>query len=311
MEKVRRYWNQNRKKIIVTIIVIAFIFILINVFNNLVRNAEENITPKSELDMSKPTTSIMTGTTVNEEKTDKNVTAINYFIDLCNKRDYKGAYELLSDNCKAELFNNNINEFMGNYYNQIFATPKSINIELWIARSSMYTYKITYYENNLLATGGEAKGKNYEDYITVETINNEQKLNISNFITKQEINKSNREHDIEISIDSKNVYSNYETYNITVKNNTNKTISISNGQASKDICIVDRKDVEYTAMINEIPIASLLLQPGYQRKITVRFNKLYDSERVIRKMKFSNIILDTNKYSQTGNSDKLELVIDI
>ena len=83
-----------------------------------------------------------------------------------------------------------------------------------------YTYKVTYYEDDLLATGGTTTNKNFEDYITIINQNGERKLNINNFIKKQEINKTQATEAIQITIKNKRVYRSYEQYRILIKNNT-------------------------------------------------------------------------------------------
>ena len=80
-----------------------------------------------------------------------------------------------------------------------------------------YTYKITYYEDNLLATGGTGANNNFEDYITIINQDGERKLNINNFIKNQEINKTQVTNNIEITIKSKKVYRSYEQYKIAIK----------------------------------------------------------------------------------------------
>lgn len=312
MRNFIRYWNQNRRKIIIVIAVIVFAFIIIKILDNMFLNNPNKNETTDEAQKYEPTQSVITGTKVTTEKTKENTEVIGKFVTYCNNSEYENAYNLLTDDCKEE-FNNNINIFIQNYVSRIFTNSKTYELDLWLTEGNVYTYQIKLYDDNLLATGGISINSNIQDYITVINQNNENKININGFIQKKNINKSQEVNGINIVINSKKVYKNYETYNITVKNQTDKTILLSTRQNSKDICLVDNNNIEYTSFLNEIPETSVTLKSGYEKSINIRFNKIYDLDRKIEKVKFNNIILDYEKYLQNSNDsiEKIEMEISI
>lgn len=313
MNKFIRYWNQNRRKIIIIVAIIAFFIILIQITNSFLKNSNNDTTQKNQIDKSKPIQSIITGETISEEKTDTNVNLIKEFIDYGNSKQYQQAYELLSDDCKAE-FNNDVNIFITNYGNKVFETNKTYKLELWLTASNLYTYQVTYYEDNLLATGGSNINKNIQDYITIEIKGEEEKLNINGFITKKEINKSAKTDDIEIVVNSKKVYKSYEKYNITINNYSDKTILLSEGQNGKDICLLDKNEVNYNSYINEIINSELIVESKSQKDINIKFNKIYNVYREIEKLKFDNIIADYDYYTNNKSAEdikKVEIEVEI
>ena len=153
MNKIIRYWNQNRKQIIIVIAIIAFIIILIQVTNSLLKNTNNNNQINSNTskiqDVKKPNQSTITGQEVPEQTTEQNTNTIKKFVDYCNNNQIQEAYELLSDEEKKE-FANNVNLFANNYCSKIFKTKKTYNLELIAREANAYIYKITYYEDNLL-----------------------------------------------------------------------------------------------------------------------------------------------------------------
>lgn len=307
MGKIIRYWNQNRKQIIIVIAIVAFIIILLQVINNLLKpnnNYTNNINQSKVTDLQKPTQSIISGQSITETVTKDNTEIIKNLVDYCNNNQTQKAYELLSDDCKEE-FNNNINTFINDYYNKIFATKKTYSLELWLSEAGSYTYKITYYEDNLLATGGVTTNNNFEDYITIINQNGERKLNINGFIKKQEINKSQTANNIQITIKSKKVYRSYETYKVAIKNNNTNTISISDGENSEDICLLDKNDTKYVAFLHEISNYNLILNSNRETELDIAFNKIYSPYRVIEKMQFSNICLNQETKIKTSITIKL------
>ena len=112
---------------------------------------------------------------------------IDKFITLLNENNYVEAYNLLSKDCKSELYPD-IDDFKVNYYDENFKTYKSYTMQNWFNN----TYKIEYRES-LLDNGGIKTESFIRDYITVVLEKNEYKLNINNFIGIEEINKKNRE----------------------------------------------------------------------------------------------------------------------
>ncbi len=295
MNKIIRYWNQNRKQIVIIIAIIAFIIILIQIVNSLLKNTtnsnQMNENTSKVQDVTKSNQSTITGQEVSKSTTEQNANIIKNFVEYCNNSNIQKAYELLSDNCKEE-FENNINSFANNYHSKIFKTKKVYNLDFLSSESNLYTYKITYYEDNLLSTGGKTTTNNFEDYITIVNQNGEVKINVGSFIKKSNINKSQNSNNIQITVNNKKVYRSYEIYNVTIKNGTQNTIKLSNGQNSKDICLVDKNGVEYPSLINEIPIHLLSLGAGKQISINVKFNKVYETYRKIEKMQFGNITLN-------------------
>lgn len=305
MNKLVRYWNQNRGKIIITIAIIAFIIILIQIVNGILKDGKSKRKETTSVDKSKPVQSIITGEVVSEEKTTENTNIIKEFVDYCNNKEYEKAFSLLTEDCKKE-FNNDINTFIKNYYNNVFTTKRTYNLELWLNIGNNYTYKITYYQDNLLETGASELNKNVEDYITIIQKNNGNKISINGFIQETEINKSQRVNDIELIINSKKVYKNYETYNITIRNFSNKTVSISDGENSDDIYLLDERNVKYSSFINELPVDNLVLKPVYEKNISIRFNKMYSVYRNIEKIEFDNIVLYEENDINESNKEKLE-----
>ena len=302
MNKLIRYWNQNRLMIVIIIIIIVLVIAIIRVINGLLENTKEVVEQEKWKipDLSNPTESVISGGEVTQEEADENSIVIKQFVDYCNNHLYENAYALLSQECKEELFED-IDIFTNDYVDEIFDLSKSYTLELWFSSSQGFTYRILYINDNILSSGTVDDNSNKEDYITIVEENGEKKLNISNFIYKDEINKSNSNSNIEITVNNSSKYRSYETYNITIKNISNKTILLSSGNNPDDVCLIDTNEVEYNAIINEVPLVNLELIPGAQRTINIRFYKMYNTYREVEKITFKNIILDKESYEINSN----------
>lgn len=313
MKKLIRYWNQNRLKIIITGVIIVFIIILIQVINIMLKNTrvEENQNKETIVDTSKPSESVITGEGLPEETTNQNVDTIKQFVDFNNKKDYQNAYNLLTQDCKEKLFKT-LDLFIENYCNIVFPSEKTYELELWYYTSNTYTYRITYTQNNILETGNINSGNNIEDYITLVEDGDSYKLNINGFVEKRNINKMQEQNGIQITVNDRYMYRDFEEYSITIKNNTDKTILLSEGINSNDICLIDSNEVEYDSILNEVPLVNLELKPGMQETISIRFYKMYNLYRTIDSICFKNIITDKDIYDiDKNNVNKITMNIRI
>ncbi len=315
MNRFIRYFNQNRVKIIIAILIVAFIIILIQAINNILKQSqtEEELTEPVIQDSSRPVESVITGEELTEETTDNNLNTISHFVEFCNAKEYENAYNMLSQDCKDAVYNT-LESFVTNYCNRVFINNMTYNLELWYNTHNAYTYKILYFENNILSTGNINPTNNIEDFITVTESEDGYKLNINNFIERETINKSQNIEgtEITITINDRYIYRSYERYTITVRNNTDKTILLSEGTNGNDICLVDSNEVEYDSIINEVSLANLELTPGVERTLDIRFYKMYNLYRTINSISFKNIILDKDTFEQDAeNTQKVNINIDI
>ena len=304
LNQIIRYFNQNKRKIIIGVAVIAFLIILLTIINSAIKQnrQKENIDPNdyAVTDLEKPNESIISDVNLSEETAKINSEIIKSFVEACNNKNYEQAYNLLSAECK-EVEYPTLQDFQNDYIKHIMENSVSYQLELWTVYDGYITYRVTFYEGNLLQNGGIPPEENYVDYITLLQEENEIKLNINKFVKREEINKSAKDRDIEIIINARNVYMDYEIYNITFKNYSEKSILINDGQDSNNMFITDQNGNQYISYINEIPLASLGLKPGFQKLLNVKFAKAYNTYREVKYITFQNIILDSELYNSNPN----------
>ena len=313
MNRIIRFFNQNRIRIIITILIIVFILSIIYAVNKILEQTRTDISQVSNHieDSSVPIESVITGEEIDEEVTLENTNTIREFVDYCNSGNYQNAYNLLSEDCRNEVFST-IEQFISNYVNKIFMTSKTYRLELWYNTNNVYTYRMVYQENNLLETGNINSENTVEDYITIINENNEQRLNINGFIQKEAINATNNTNNISITINNKSMFRNFEKYNITIINNTDKTIQLSDGTNGNDICLIDSNEEEYDSIISEVPVSFLEIDAGATRTLDIRFYKMYNPYRTINYIQFKNIITDLEDYELSENDElKLNMNIEI
>ena len=302
---LRRFFNQNRKQIIVAVAVIAGVILLIQLLNYFAKQQaeEENNTVYSgstQTNSKSPnvihTTPSVSDGDISTSTATRNQEIINNFINACNSGEIEQAYNYLSSDCKNILFPT-VNDFKSRYYDLIFTSPKEYSIENWITAVSAYTYKITFV-NNILASG--TIEDNIEDYITVVSENGESKLNIYRFIMDTQINKSAENNIAKIEVIDKEVNNDYEIYNIKFTNKSANTIMLNRSEDNDGIYVkYSGRDEEYTAFISEIYEQNLILERNQEKYLSIRINKIYNGEINTSQMVFSDIINNKNTFDST------------
>lgn len=313
MRELIRYFNQNRTKILLIVFIIVFLIIFVRVLNNIIkRNLQEENNNISNIQIDKDTSIpdevIISGEEISEEKAIEDKQIIEGFVQACNNKDYSKAYNMLTDDCKNIVFNGTMDSFVRNYCDLIFKTSKTYKLEGWLNKTDGMTYKMTYLEDNILATGGISDGLNYTDYITITKENGENKLSIYSFINSYNTEKIESKNNIAVKVNRKDVYMDYVVYAFDITNNSENVILLSDNSDNKQICLVDEHNSEYISYLNEIPQFNLVINKGEQKQFAIRFAKGYSSSTNSRYIKFKNIYLDYNSYVNNPNDENLQKI---
>lgn len=300
MYKLIRLFNQNRKKFILIILIIAFGFLLLQLLNYYAGRGNKNTaqsTTNSNTSVVNNSSSLIsdksqiTGQSISTSKIQNDTEVINKFIEYCNKKDINNAYNLLSDDCKEVMFPS-IQDFYDYYYVKIFDEDnKTYTIENWTG--STYTVRIT---GNILSTGNLSNSQTNQDYMTIVNQGNENKLNINNYVSSQKNNKETTYQNIKVNITQIDTYMDYEIYNLTIENNSKNTILIDTSDDTKSVYLTDENSMKYYFYSSEINESKLRIDSNYKSNIKIKFTNKYSSTRKIKNMVFSKMVLNYNEY---------------
>lgn len=220
MNRIIRWYNRNRKVFWIIVFVAIIVINLPRVLNKFANSKKEvSSSINNTTTYNNENYSVITGETVKKEVNTENINIINSFIDFCNNGDVDKAYGILSNKCKEVLYPT-LNEFENKYYKKIFNNKKSYNVQAWVSGENSYTYKIDLKED-ILSTGN-ADSKSIEDFYTIVYEERSYKLNINNFINSVIVNKIKETDEIKIEVLSKDVFIDYEIYNIYVTSKMRK-----------------------------------------------------------------------------------------
>jgi hypothetical protein len=301
----RRNLFENRYVIFVIIFAIILILSLIRLLNT---NTKEKTQETSnsvqsntviQQQTSSESTSILTGQTVSQNVQTTSTQIIEDFINYCNNGEMEKAYNLLTEDCKSEIFNSDIQLFTSKYVSSIFTTKKMVTMQNW-SNSYGYTYKVKILDD-MLSTGKTSSTQDIvEDYYTiVYQQNGEYKLNINGYIGKSTINNTTQIDGITITVICKNIYKEYEEYSFKIENTTENTILLDSQEQTDTIYLIGSNESHYNAYSYELDKTTLTVDPEKSTTIKIRFNKIYSNQTQMQKVVFSDIITDYETYLAT------------
>ena len=311
-KKIAEWYIYNKNKVLMAvfvIVVIVLVSIIVNLINSIqLNNAQTNTLANMQTNENTQQAENPVGnfTDIYVDSNDSSVTGesvgfsqinmldtINQFVQLCNEGNVNEAYNMLSDECKEEVYPS-LDSFSNNYYNAIFNGQREKHFSRELGRHSIY--KVTF-QNDALSTGVYTEEGTIQDYITVtRNENNELRLNINNYIGREEINKTRtNSSNISITVLRSDTYMDYETYTYSIINNTNKTILLDDKSSTDNMYIEDENGNQYTAYIHELSEAQLTITPGETKEITIKYYSRYGSTKNITQVVFNKIILNYNE----------------
>mgnify|MGYP004598697535 FL=1 len=302
MLQIRRLINKNRKKILNSILVIVFVFLLIYGTNSILKSEEDQKINDQNNNTQKNTTNVAKTESV-QNSTDNGTIAntMKMFVNYCNNKKIQEAYNMLTDDCK-DAFNFSTTEvFEKNYVNIRFYEEQEYSMVKWSVDGNRALYLIKFY-GDLLSTGGE--GKESQEYYTFVKEDNGYKININNFIYCEDKNIDVKKDGIEIHIGKMYVYDQYQEVEVSVKNTTeNKICLIGSESDPRNVYLENDSNVQYSVMYNKTGLEDGIVNSKNTNIYILKFNKAYSATNKEKYMIFRDIILDYDTYLQSNDKN--------
>lgn len=295
MYSIKRFYDQNRRNIWLVIIIIAFLFIIFRLINTFYSNSrkmdrailQSNANNTNEISDENNNIIISNtsaiGDTISNSSLKTDTDVITEFLENCNNGNVEEAYNMLTDECREEMFST-VEDFRTFYYGNIFNGSKvTFEIENWV--NNIYKVDIV---PDMLSTG-KVNNTVMQDYITVDNYTGEYKLNINNYISRRDINKSQEKDNVKITVNYRDTYMEYEEYNLTIENNGETSIVLDDLTNLESMYIEDQNEMHYTAYTHEITKDMLEIPSGTSKTIEIKYYSRFSSSRNIERLVFSNV----------------------
>ena len=104
---------------------------------------------------------------------------VDQYFNYCESKEYQKAYDLLTDDCKEYVYENDLNNFK-EYVDEIFKQGKKYNIQDYSNVDNIYLYILTILDD--VESSGTTGGYNtYQERIALVKNEKENEFKISNF----------------------------------------------------------------------------------------------------------------------------------
>ena len=131
-------------------------------------------------------------------------------------------------------------------------------------------------------------------------------------VNLEKIDSYEEKDGIKITVVSKNIYLNYEKYNVIVENKTGKEIMINTNEKRETINIQTQNGIKYGANMTDISNNLLKIEPYMSRNYIMRFNKNYNPDIDIDSVNFEDIVSDYNRDIYTPeDKERIKIKINI
>ena len=226
--KIRDFFRRNKIKLIV--IIVAWIGIII--VNKYLENTSEPEIPKTTYI---PHTAVMDDSVVPTKLQSPIEQLIEKYVDFCNAKDYENAFNLLTDECKKNVFSDNIDNFK-EYIDSVFDTKKIYNIQNFSNKDGTYIYTVTIL-NDIMASGltNEVLETYEETVVIIDNGTDDLKLSIKGYIKNENMDRMYEDDYIKINVTDLKVEYEYLTYSLTIRNKTENVIVLEDFSTTDEI----------------------------------------------------------------------------
>lgn len=312
MNRLKRFYDQNTKLVWSIIGIIVAIIVALQIINNITKkklakrqeeindvnyistNNSINTTNYNDISLQSQE-SVLSGNKISSSKQGE-IDTINEFFKYLNEKEIENAYNLLTEECKEELYSS-VDDFNEYYYKQILnESNKNITVENW--SGDIYRVKIN---DDILSLGKYSTQNTIQDYITVQENNNEYKLNINSYIGRRYLDRESEQKDIIIKTLQKDAYMDYTEYTFEVINNSFRPIVLDGLEYLDSLYLEDDNNVKYSCYTHEMSLERLKVNPEDKKTVRIKFFNKYSSSKKITKAVFSKLVLDYDAYASIVN----------
>ena len=307
MFNILNYFRDDRKKAIIVIICFFIIMYGIVMYFNYLKKMNNEYSENNS-SSSNNTTAIIknetvfdyTENTIQNTKVNTSEETIKMFVNYCNNKNTSAAYEMLTSECKEIVFNNNQNNFINKYINNLF--DKQMSYEITMEENSNSIYKVNFFEDPI-DRGTIDKSNSKSDYITVVENQGTYKLNVSGFVEKESLNVSSNNNYMEVQVQNRLIFHEYEIYTFYIKNNILVDFTLDNMKDNTKTYIQDSSGNKFNIVNEQYTAESARVSNGKEKNISLKFDRKYmNNNKTINKIVFSRIsVLNRNYYQEIYN----------
>ncbi len=294
--KIRNFFKKY-KRVIFIVLIVWLVIIAINFF--LGRRSETPVLNTTY----NPHEVVLTSDTEVPEKLQTPIEdTIDDYINKCNNKDYSGAFELLTTDCKTHVFGDSLDNFT-TYASSVFPNKKRYSIQNYSNFGQAYIYNVKLIDD-IIATGLTNQSyAYYEEKFAVKEEDGKIKLNVNDYMGFNDLKKVAEDDYLKIRVENKEEFYSFEIYSVKITNKTEKKIVLYDGIVGNELSLISGQDERNPINVKD----TITLEPGETRTFEITFNKYYDESTKASEIAFNKIRIMTEQYTGTEETEEEEL----
>lgn len=294
--KIRNFFKKY-KRVIFIVLIVWLVIIAINFF--LGRRSE---TPMLNTTYNPHEVVLTSDTEVPEKLQTPIEDTIDDYINKCNNKDYSGAFELLTTDCKTHVFGDSLDNFT-TYASSVFPNKKRYSIQNYSNFGQAYIYNVKLIDD-IIATGLTNQSyAYYEEKFAVKEEDGKIKLNVNDYMGFNDLKKVAEDDYLKIRMENKEEFYSFEIYSVKITNKTDKKIVLYDGIVGNELSLISGQDERNPINVKD----TITLEPGETRTFEITFNKYYDESTKASEIAFNKIRIMTEQYTGTEETEEEEL----
>lgn len=294
--KIRNFFKKY-KRVIFIVAIVWLIIIAINFF--LGRRSETPVLNTTY----NPHEVVLTSDTEVPEKLQTPIEdTIDDYINKCNNKDYSGAFELLTADCKTHVFGDSLDNFT-TYASSIFPNKKRYSIQNYSNYGQAYIYNVKLIDDIITTGLTNQSYAYYEEKFAVKEDDGKIKLNVNDYMGFNDLKKVAEDDYLKIRVENKEEFYSFEIYSVKITNKTDKKVVLYDGIVGNELSLISGQDERNPINVRD----AIILEPGETRTFEVTFNKYYDESTKASEIAFNKIRIMTEQYTGTEETEEEEL----
>lgn len=294
--KIRNFFKKYKR----VIFIVAIVWLIIIAINYLLGHKKEEKTLNTTYN---PHEVLLTSETDVPEKLKTPIEdTIDDYVNKCNNKDYSGAFELLTADCKTHVFGDSLDNFT-TYASSIFSNKKRYSIQNYSNYGQAYIYNIKLIDDIITTGLTNQSYAYYEEKMAIKEENGQIKLNVNDYMGYSELKRVAEDDYLKIRIESKEEFYSMEIYSIKITNKTDNKVVLYDGIVGNELSLVSENDERNPINVKE----AIILDPGETKTFEVTFNKYYDESTKASDIAFNKVRIMTSQYTGKEQTEEDEL----
>lgn len=291
------------KKYYKPILIVLAIFISLALFNRFLMGRKNYGTPITTYTPNVPLLDTISES-VPTEVANEFEKFISDYVGYCNKGDFVSAWNMVSEDCKKNFYDNNYDLFVQYVHKKFDGNTKRYAIQNYSNIDGQYIYSVKIF-NDFLASGLTNQRYNFQEEKFLIKYDSNKKLvcSVGNYMNSSKLNYMTSNDYLRVEVKNQIEKYSFIIYTINFTNRTNHTIVIQDGLTdSWEIGLSVGNELRPT-----LDDTKIILEPGESKEVSLSFNKFYDSSAKPQGITF-NAVRVMDNYS--GNEETAEAEIE-